>query len=45
VPAGLTSLEEARTELNRLREPHEVLDADIAAAEAHWPTGLSRLLT
>jgi class 3 adenylate cyclase/tetratricopeptide (TPR) repeat protein len=41
VPAGLTLLEEARTQLIRLREPQEVVDADIAAAEAHllagWP--------
>jgi class 3 adenylate cyclase/tetratricopeptide (TPR) repeat protein len=35
VPAGLILLEEARTQLSRLREPHEVVDADIAAAEAH----------
>ena len=41
VAAGLILLEEARTELTRLREPQEVVDADIAAAEAHllagWP--------
>jgi tetratricopeptide (TPR) repeat protein len=39
VPAGLTLLEEARTELTRLREPHEVVDADIASAEAHLLAG------
>jgi class 3 adenylate cyclase/tetratricopeptide (TPR) repeat protein len=35
VAAGLILLEEARTELIRLREPQEVVDADIASAEAH----------
>jgi class 3 adenylate cyclase/tetratricopeptide (TPR) repeat protein len=35
VAAGLILLEEARTELTRLREPQEVVDADIASAEAH----------
>jgi len=39
VPAGLTLLEEARTLLARLREPQEVVDADIAAAEAHLLAG------
>jgi tetratricopeptide (TPR) repeat protein len=39
VPAGLILLEEARTQLTRLREPHEVVDADIAAAEAHLLAG------
>jgi tetratricopeptide (TPR) repeat protein len=37
--AGLILLEEARTELTRLREPHEVVDADIASAEAHLLAG------
>jgi class 3 adenylate cyclase/tetratricopeptide (TPR) repeat protein len=35
VAAGLILLGEARTELTRLREPQEVVDADIASAEAH----------
>jgi class 3 adenylate cyclase/tetratricopeptide (TPR) repeat protein len=35
VAAGLILLEEARTELTRLRESQEVVDADIAYAEAH----------
>jgi class 3 adenylate cyclase/tetratricopeptide (TPR) repeat protein len=35
VAAGLILLKEARTELIRLREPQEVVDADIASAEAH----------
>ena len=35
VPAGLTLLEEARAQLTSLREPQEVVDADIASAEAH----------
>jgi tetratricopeptide (TPR) repeat protein len=35
VAAGLILLEEARAELTRLREPQEVVDADIASAEAH----------
>jgi class 3 adenylate cyclase/tetratricopeptide (TPR) repeat protein len=39
VPAGLTLLEEARTQLTRLREPQEVVDADIASAEAHLLAG------
>jgi class 3 adenylate cyclase/tetratricopeptide (TPR) repeat protein len=39
VAAGLILLEEARTELTRLREPHEVVDADIASAEAHLLAG------
>jgi ATP/maltotriose-dependent transcriptional regulator MalT len=32
-------LEEARAELTRLREPQEVVDVDIASAEAHLLTG------
>jgi tetratricopeptide (TPR) repeat protein len=39
VAAGLILLEEARTELTRLREPQEVVDADIAIAEAHLLAG------
>ncbi len=39
VAAGLILLEEARTELTRLREPQEVVDADIASAEAHLLAG------
>jgi tetratricopeptide (TPR) repeat protein len=39
VPAGLILLEEARAELARLREPQEVVDADIASAEAHLLAG------
>jgi tetratricopeptide (TPR) repeat protein len=39
IAAGLTLLKEARTELTRLREPHEVVDADIASAEAHLLAG------
>ena len=39
VPAGLILLEEARAELTRLREPQEVVDADIASAEAHLLAG------
>jgi tetratricopeptide (TPR) repeat protein len=39
VPAGLTLLEEARSQLTRLGEPHEVVDADIASAEAHLLAG------
>jgi len=35
VTAGLILLEQARAELTRLREPQEVVDADIASAEAH----------
>ena len=32
-------LEEARTQLAKLREPQEVVDADIASAEAHLLSG------
>ena len=39
VAAGLILLEEARTELTKLREPQEVVDADIASAEAHLLAG------
>jgi tetratricopeptide (TPR) repeat protein len=39
VAAGLILLEEARTELTRLRESHEVVDAVIASAEAHLLAG------
>jgi class 3 adenylate cyclase/tetratricopeptide (TPR) repeat protein len=39
VATGLILLEEARTELTRLREPQEVVDADIASAEAHLLAG------
>jgi class 3 adenylate cyclase/tetratricopeptide (TPR) repeat protein len=39
VAAGLILLEEARAELTRLREPQEVVDADIATAEAHLLAG------
>jgi class 3 adenylate cyclase/tetratricopeptide (TPR) repeat protein len=39
VPAGLILLEEARAELTRLREPQEVVDANIASAEAHLLAG------
>ena len=39
VPAGLIVLDEARTRLTRLREPQEVVDADIASAEAHLLAG------
>jgi tetratricopeptide (TPR) repeat protein len=39
VPAGLILLDEARTQLTKLREPHEVVDADIASAEAHLLAG------
>jgi class 3 adenylate cyclase/tetratricopeptide (TPR) repeat protein len=39
VAAGLIMLEGARTELTRLREPQEVVDADIASAEAHLLAG------
>jgi tetratricopeptide (TPR) repeat protein len=39
VAAGLILLEEARNELTRLREPQEVVDADIASAEAHLLAG------
>ena len=42
VPAGLSLLEESRAQLAKLREPHEVVDADIASAEAHcWPARLT----
>jgi tetratricopeptide (TPR) repeat protein len=37
--AGLILLEQARAELTRLREPQEVVDADIASAEAHLLAG------
>jgi class 3 adenylate cyclase/tetratricopeptide (TPR) repeat protein len=39
VPAGLALLEEARIQLIRLREAHEVVDADIASAEAYLLAG------
>jgi tetratricopeptide (TPR) repeat protein len=39
VPAGLRLLEESRAQLVKLREPHEVVDADIASAEAHLLAG------
>ena len=39
VPAGLILLQESRAQLARLREPHEVVDADIASAEAHLLAG------
>jgi class 3 adenylate cyclase/tetratricopeptide (TPR) repeat protein len=39
IAAGLILLGEARTELTRLREPQEVVDADIASAEAHLLAG------
>jgi class 3 adenylate cyclase/tetratricopeptide (TPR) repeat protein len=39
VPAGLRLLEESRAQLAKLREPHEVVDADIASAEAHLLAG------
>ena len=39
VAAGLIFLEEARAELTKLREPQEVVDADIASAEAHLLAG------
>jgi class 3 adenylate cyclase/tetratricopeptide (TPR) repeat protein len=39
IPAGLRLLEESRAQLARLREPHEVVDADIASAEAHLLAG------
>jgi tetratricopeptide (TPR) repeat protein len=39
VSAGLMLLQQARTELSRLREPQEVVDADIASAEAHLLAG------
>jgi tetratricopeptide (TPR) repeat protein len=43
VAAGLILLEEARGELTRLREPQEVVDADIASAEAHLLGGRPEL--
>jgi len=39
VPAGLRLLEESRAQLAKLGEPHEVVDADIASAEAHLLAG------
>ena len=39
VPEGLRLLQEARAQLARLREPHEVVDADIASAEAYLLAG------
>jgi ATP/maltotriose-dependent transcriptional regulator MalT len=39
VEAGLILLENARAQLARLRERHEVIDADIASAEAHMLAG------
>jgi tetratricopeptide (TPR) repeat protein len=39
VPAGLRLLQEARAQLAKLREPQEVVDADIASAEAHLLAG------
>jgi tetratricopeptide (TPR) repeat protein len=39
VAAGLILLEEAHAELTRLRERQEVVDADIASAEAHLLAG------
>ena len=39
VSAGLILLKEARAQLVRLREPQEVVDADIASAEAHLLAG------
>jgi class 3 adenylate cyclase/tetratricopeptide (TPR) repeat protein len=39
VSAGLRLLEESRAQLAKLREPHEVVDADIASAEAHLLAG------
>jgi class 3 adenylate cyclase/tetratricopeptide (TPR) repeat protein len=39
VPRGLVLLQEARAQLAKLREPQEVVDADIAAAEAHMLAG------
>ena len=35
VQTGLLLLQEARAQLAKLREPQEVVDADIASAEAH----------
>jgi class 3 adenylate cyclase/tetratricopeptide (TPR) repeat protein len=42
VSAGLILLDEARTQLIKLRESHEVVDADIASAEAHLLAGRPR---
>jgi tetratricopeptide (TPR) repeat protein len=39
VREGLRLLQEARDQLAKLREPHEVVDADIASAEAHLLAG------
>ncbi len=39
VPAGLRLLEAARAQLAKLREPREVVDVDIASAEAHLLAG------
>jgi class 3 adenylate cyclase/tetratricopeptide (TPR) repeat protein len=39
VPAGLQLLHEARAQLAKLREPQEIVDADIATAEAHLLAG------
>jgi class 3 adenylate cyclase/tetratricopeptide (TPR) repeat protein len=39
VGEGLRLLQEARAQLTKLREPHEVVDADIASAEAHLLAG------
>ena len=39
VQTGLILLREARAQLARLREPQEVVDADIASAEAHLLAG------
>ena len=39
VEAGLILLGDARAQLARLRERHEVIDADIASAEAHMLAG------
>jgi tetratricopeptide (TPR) repeat protein len=39
VPAGLRLLQESRAQLAKLREPHQVVDADIASAEAHLLAG------
>jgi class 3 adenylate cyclase/tetratricopeptide (TPR) repeat protein len=39
VPAGLGLLEESRAQLAKLRKPQEVVDADIASAEAHLLAG------
>jgi tetratricopeptide (TPR) repeat protein len=39
IAAGLSLLEEARTQLTKLREPHEIVDADIASAEARLLAG------